>query len=404
MPAGEIAIEPAATLVDAQQALIRHQPRILVFSGHTFMGSLAFEDSRGGLDEHTDADTIGQMLLGQMPNVPVSPRGRREKTMQLFARMRSMFDVHSGKEALSVKEPEIRRQGSKGTALSRVFSRLGDKSRGASVEAVLQKGASLVTPLRSRSRRRGSSLDSAEGQAETLKQKRKSVDLLQSREEAIEFLTRLSSNDPELESIPLVASADDECVRGFSSVVVWMNLRQKRKSASIVNYMCSLVDQRGSRNSIGPFGSFEAHTPAEEKHSEGEEVTVAPPSLLSVEDPDSALRPIVRPPSFSIGRESSTITGPVTTHPASLSVPSAKPSFKLQPNADTLLRLECVVLNGCKTGEIGRHLLTVAEKVVVVCWSTLAEDNAARSFAAGFYESGESARTVRVAIVWCLVV
>ena len=35
-------IEPAATLADAQKALATHQPRILLFSGHTLMGSLAF--------------------------------------------------------------------------------------------------------------------------------------------------------------------------------------------------------------------------------------------------------------------------------------------------------------------------------------------------------------------------
>ena len=35
---------------------------------------------------------------------------------------------------------------------------------------------------------------------------------------------------------------------------------------------------------------------------------------------------------------------------------------------------------------IGRQLLTVADRVAVVCWPTLAEDNAARAFASGFYD------------------
>lgn len=35
MDSHEIAIEPAATLKDAQEAFVKHQPRILVFSGHT---------------------------------------------------------------------------------------------------------------------------------------------------------------------------------------------------------------------------------------------------------------------------------------------------------------------------------------------------------------------------------
>ena len=33
LPVADLAIEPAATLVDAQKALITHSPRVLVFSG-----------------------------------------------------------------------------------------------------------------------------------------------------------------------------------------------------------------------------------------------------------------------------------------------------------------------------------------------------------------------------------
>jgi len=56
-------------------------------------------------------------------------------------------------------------------------------------------------------------------------------------------------------------------------------------------------------------------------------------------------------------------------------------------------RLECVVLNGCETEEIGRSMLEVAARatkdgtprISVVCWKTLAEDSAARAFGHGFY-------------------
>ena len=61
----EIAIEPAATLDDAQRSLLQHQPRVLVFSGHTFMGSLAFENAAGRMDEHADANAMGEVLLGR---------------------------------------------------------------------------------------------------------------------------------------------------------------------------------------------------------------------------------------------------------------------------------------------------------------------------------------------------
>jgi hypothetical protein len=43
----DLAIEPAATVTDAQAALAKHSPRVLVFSGHTFMGALAFEADDG---------------------------------------------------------------------------------------------------------------------------------------------------------------------------------------------------------------------------------------------------------------------------------------------------------------------------------------------------------------------
>ena len=56
------------------------------------------------------------------------------------------------------------------------------------------------------------------------------------------------------------------------------------------------------------------------------------------------------------------------------------PAAEAEASTSGLARLECVVLNGCKTEEIGRHLLGLAHGVMVVCWSTLAEDNAARVF------------------------
>ena len=54
LPATEIDIEPAATLAIAREALIRGMPRILLFSGHTITGALAFETPEGRIDLHAD--------------------------------------------------------------------------------------------------------------------------------------------------------------------------------------------------------------------------------------------------------------------------------------------------------------------------------------------------------------
>ena len=43
LPATQLAIEPAATLIDVHAAISQKNPRLLLFSGHSFMGRLAFE-------------------------------------------------------------------------------------------------------------------------------------------------------------------------------------------------------------------------------------------------------------------------------------------------------------------------------------------------------------------------
>ena len=46
-PTVHLAIEPAAGLADVEAAVKKHNPRIILFSGHSFMGSLAFELPNG---------------------------------------------------------------------------------------------------------------------------------------------------------------------------------------------------------------------------------------------------------------------------------------------------------------------------------------------------------------------
>ena len=45
-----LTVEPAATLADVETAVRAHNPRIILFSGHAFMGSLAFELPDGRID------------------------------------------------------------------------------------------------------------------------------------------------------------------------------------------------------------------------------------------------------------------------------------------------------------------------------------------------------------------
>lgn len=50
-------------------------------------------------------------------------------------------------------------------------------------------------------------------------------------------------------------------------------------------------------------------------------------------------------------------------------------------------RLECCFLNGCRTGELGHQICSKLPGLKVICWTSVAEDAAARSFALGFYDA-----------------
>ena len=50
-------------------------------------------------------------------------------------------------------------------------------------------------------------------------------------------------------------------------------------------------------------------------------------------------------------------------------------------------RLRCVFLNGCNTSELGHQIVLRLPHVMAICWSSVAEDAAARSFALGFYDA-----------------
>lgn len=223
MRESEIAIEPAATLDDAKQAISKYMPRILVFSGHTVMGTLAFEDTTGRLDEHASAESIGEIFYG-------THEEKRGRAMS--------FDDSGSSTAGSANN---------------LFSSCSD------------------SPTR---------------------------------------VARQFSDAPEVGSFRLSSEPDDD------------------------------------------------HAPA------------SPVSSSPVGSPNPARR---------ISSASTKIAKCISK---GLRHSSAK-----KTTLPALERMECIILNGCKTESIGLHLLRIATHVTVVCWSTLAEHGAARAFASGFYES-----------------
>ena len=54
---------------------------------------------------------------------------------------------------------------------------------------------------------------------------------------------------------------------------------------------------------------------------------------------------------------------------------------------DAAVRLQCIVLNGCDTCELGVHIVSAMPWLRVVCWAGLVEDSAARAFAGGLNDA-----------------
>ena len=70
------------------------------------------------------------------------------------------------------------------------------------------------------------------------------------------------------------------------------------------------------------------------------------------------------------------------------SVTSRPRAGSFREASQALCRLRCVLLNGCHTQGIGRRILEAVPHVAVVCWATVTEDTAARTFAVGFFGYG----------------
>ncbi|KAL1507448.1 hypothetical protein AB1Y20_008285 [Prymnesium parvum] len=61
VPAYHIAVEPAAAFGDVSERVKEHNPRIILFSGHSFMGSLAFELPNGRIDLPSSQEFVFQL-------------------------------------------------------------------------------------------------------------------------------------------------------------------------------------------------------------------------------------------------------------------------------------------------------------------------------------------------------
>jgi len=69
LPHEHLAVEPAASIEDVGAAVRAHNPRILLFSGHSFMGSLAFELADGRIDLPPPSAFIRQLTREAAPRL-----------------------------------------------------------------------------------------------------------------------------------------------------------------------------------------------------------------------------------------------------------------------------------------------------------------------------------------------
>ena len=307
----EIAIVPAATLIDAQDALDEHRPRIVIFSGHTFMGSLAFEDDDGRMDAHSDPFRFEQILLGQV-------RPKEE------AHTPTGHHLHLSVN-LTVHRPHLQ-------CSSRDSSGHNKPDDVSGCEKKRARFSSTCRPLSPGS--------------------------------------RLASQKPKSEAAPCPPDKAATEMTGHMARVEGPSRGEGGGSRGEGGGSRG-ESSRSAANSNATDGAA-AHAQAHPAAASHSEVSVPRAERLI----SSSIRPKEVLHRLQAGHPSQPDPHPHQSHPNHTAQPV--------PSHSTW---QCVVLNGCQTEAIGRHMLLVAPTISVVCWSTLAEDNAARAFSAGFYES-----------------
>ena len=287
LPPAAIAIEPAATLQNAEVALLRHAPRFVLFSGHTILGALAFETPTGRLDMHATPSFFVSLLKG------LYGKDMEEAARRFAANRRRTAKKKPG------ERPGL------GVSYSRKsFRGLPSPATPATTRAP-ESDARSGTP--------GRDLSSS---------------TLSRRLSRLSLSARFSSS----------RSSDSPLASPSTPEQLLEHLVRMRATAAemIQRYMRGFVVRR----QMGRVLAAEACDTSSVAHIDA--LVVKLRARLGVV-PTSASR------------------------------------------ARCARRLQCVLLNGCETAEIGRSVLQSLPGVAVVCWESVAEDSAARAFAVGFY-------------------
>ena len=313
LPPTDIDVEPAATLLSAQQALLRSSPRFLLFSGHTILEALAFESEDGRLDLHADPSFFVTLL----ETLNVEHETARATTTTTTTTTRATSDApQSDSPARSAVAPPppgappLKRENATAAATAAASGTRWPKPSAApsAVHAGNGRGGS-------------SSSSGTEPPVARVSSASRAV-AAPLAERAVTLFAHLDE---------LKVSAAEKIQRYARGQII------RAQSRSLYDQVLST--RAGARAGAGAEGR------ARRRSSTAREVSALVERFRE--------RLGVEPP--------------------------------LRPRAEALARLRCVVLNGCQTDEIGRQLVRALPRLAVVCWSSVAEDSAARAFAVGFY-------------------
>ena len=421
----DVAIEPAATLADAQAALQRHQPRILAFSGHTFGGRLAFENERGQLDMEADPEQFVKIITGQALPQPTRltlagkpgwfngkalPKSRQPGELAGFRPLMGASE-HDKKQlheqSLKKTHKVVRNLKSKEEAIAYLqrmtnsdhLDKLGlkllaaDRASDAPAQASEEPRSPTSSPRRGHRRKpsRG------EGSIPTL-------GFWHRHHEALQSSPVVSQKSP---GPKIQAAVDDLQLELASTSSEWKHLatwggfrRAHAKKLLDDNGDLGSEQQRRSRGNKGKRsetkGDVKGDGRGDGKFSSKGDVKG---DVKGDETGGGSSDGKGDGRSKGSGGDESPNTPTAYRHSpsqphqcSSTQLWSSKSRAGVRPSKPPLppkllRRLESVFLCGCNTVEFAYHLLRAAPTLEVICWTTIVEDSAARTFSTGFYAS-----------------
>ena len=323
LPSGAVEVEPAATLLNAQQALLRCNPRCVLFSGHTILGTLAFETPEGRLDMHATPDFFVRLLQGLACTYD-DDEGASSTTATATANANATSESGGGGPFVHDGPPQAALQ-----LARRAKSTPADPRQAATTLAATAppgmgpSSASKSSPLASAAQRAVATTGRARFASVREMSAGQRLRRARQQAEAQAEAARLASDGAkaaaaaafEAHMVELHASAA-QIIQSFARGYV-VRQQMGRILPHYAEAEVAHLIQRFQRREL-------SHRPGEG----GEDGVKAPAR-----------------------------------------------------------RLHCVILNGCTTVGIGRSLLAALPQLSVVCWESVAEDAAARAFALGFYAS-----------------